>query len=306
MPEDGVEKSADKTALYDAAESALGFPGDRLPKAREILETLPARELKWIIAAQDKEQAGERFKKSLTPQEISGLFAAKEAAPKPLRLFFEQQIFPHFSDWEKDSLAMFHDLKFGKEQLQEEYEKFLKYDPATDKEGRFFNDVLMPFYMISTSDHAESFEDMIPLFMEKVTVLAETLYRDAFFRNRYDSLEAWQACARYKGHQELLKSLKVLPDGAEDRVAGMSKELDELWSQPEVERALENATADDLVESGMREESMLVKMYREESEPIPEREYDGYHELRPDLFPATYGEYLAKLEEQKHPYRLKL
>ena len=132
------------------------------------------------------------------------------------------------------------------------------------------------------------------------------MYRDAFFRNRYDSLEAWQSCSRYKERQELLKNLNVLPDGAQERVASMSKELDELWSQPEIERAFENAIADEHVESGMGENSMLVQMYRKESEPIPEAEYDGYHELRSDLFPEKYEDYLNKLEEQRHPYRLKL
>jgi hypothetical protein len=86
----------------------------------------------------------------------------------------------------------------------------------------------------------------------------------------------------------------------------MSKELDEQWSQPEVERALENAAADEHVEAGVGENSMLVQMYRNESEPIPEREYAGYHELSPDHFPEKYGDYLNKLEEQRHPYRLKL
>jgi hypothetical protein len=160
--------------------------------------------------------------------------------------------------------------------------------------------------MISSSDHAPSFEKMIPLFMQKATVLAETLYRDAFFRNRYDSLEAWRSCAAFKEYQALLQSLNVLPEGAVERIAGMSTELDELWSQPEVERALENAVADEHVEAGVGENSMLVQMYRKDSEPIPEAEYRGYHELRPNLFPEKYEDHLKELEEHRHPYGLKL
>ena len=75
MPEDGVERSGDKTALFNDAERTLGFEAEMLERAREIIRTLPARELKWIIAAQDKEQAVERFKKSLSPQEIRELFS---------------------------------------------------------------------------------------------------------------------------------------------------------------------------------------------------------------------------------------
>jgi hypothetical protein len=46
---------------------------------------------------------------------------AKEAPSyKSLKQFFEEQILPHFSEWEKGSVESFHDLKFGKEQLQEE------------------------------------------------------------------------------------------------------------------------------------------------------------------------------------------
>lgn len=232
--------------------------------------------------------------------------ADKIVGEKPLKLFFDEQIFSHFSERDKGSVAMLHGIKFEKELLQEEYDRFLKYDPSADRGRDFFEAVLVPFYMISSADDDQSFKDMKALFMEKAKMLAEIFYRDAFFRNRYDSLEAWQSCARYKERQSLLTSLNVLPEGAEARVTGMSKELDELWSQSEVERALENDIADEYVEAGIGENSMLVQMFREKSEPIPVAEYGRYHDLRPDLFPEEYGDYLKKLEEQRHPYRLKL
>ncbi len=232
--------------------------------------------------------------------------AEKATSPNPLKLFFEERIFPHLSQLDKEDAAILHGLKFGKEQLQEEYDKFLKYDPSTDRGRNFFDSVLMPFYMISSADDDQSFKDMKALFMEKAKVVAEILYRDAFFRNRYDTLEAWQSCARYKDRQSLLTSLNVLPGGAAERVASMSTELDELWSQEEVERAIENEIADGYVEGGVGEGSMLVQMFREKSEPIPEAKYGGFHELRPDLFPEKYEDYLKGLEDRRHPYRLKL
>ena len=201
---------------------------------------------------------------------------------------------------------MLSDLEFGIEQLQEEYENFLKFDPIKDGRRDFFGSVLTPFYMISYSNHGHLFQNIDVSFIEKAKALAEILYKEAFFRNTYDSFEAWESCSIYKQHKQLLKGLGVLPEGAEERVAKMSQELDELWSRPEVERSFENAQADYLAESGMDEKSMLVQMYRSVPKPILEAEYAGYHELRPDLFPVEYKDYLKQLEDHKHPYRLKL
>ena len=235
-----------------------------------------------------------------------GFRPEKAVSPNPLKLFFDEQIFPHLSEWERDNITFPPEIKFEKEQLLEEYDRFSKYDPSTDRGRDFFSSVLVPFYMISFSDDNRAFENMEALFMQKTKALAEVLYRGAFFRNRYDSLEAWRSCASFKEYQALLKDLNVLPAGAEERVAGMSKELDDLWSQPEVERSLENAIADEHVEAGVGEKSMLVQMYRNEFEPIPEAEYGGYHELSPDHFSEKYEDYLKQLEELKHPYRLEL
>lgn len=223
-----------------------------------------------------------------------------------LKLFFENRILPYLSEMEKENLTLLSDLVFGMEQLQEEYENFSKYDPANDRRRDFFGSVLVPFYMISHSEYGSLFKDMDVAVIEKAKALAEVLYKEAFFRNTYDSFVAWESCSMYKQHQKLLKGLGVLPEGAEERVAKMSQELDELWSRPEVERAFENAQADDYVASGMHEKSMLVQMFRDEPSPILEAEYGGYHELRPDLFPAKYEDYLQQLEDHKHPYRLQL
>src|SRR3954465_7482155 len=93
-------------------------------------------------------------------------FRANEAtSPKSLKQFFEEQIFPHFSELDKDDVAMLQGVKFGKEQLQEEYDKFLKYDPSTDQGRDFFDSVLVPFYMISSAEDTRPFENMSALFM---------------------------------------------------------------------------------------------------------------------------------------------
>jgi len=230
----------------------------------------------------------------------------KDLGYESLKRFFENQILPNLSEEDRGFIETFRGLEYGKEVLRGEYEKFMQYDPNSDNGNDFFSSVLMPLYLITNSGEGSSFNGLKESFIEKAKVFAEILYRDAFFRNRYDSLEAWRSCSRFKDYRKLLESLGLLPEGAEERIAKMSRELDALWSQPEIESEFRSSIADEYTDSGVNDGSMLDKILREDSQPISKAEYAGYHDMRPDLFPERYEDYLQDLEDSRHPYILKL
>lgn len=232
--------------------------------------------------------------------------AEKDPQSLLLEQFFMDQVLPYLSEDDRDFIESMRGVSFSEDELQKWYTEFSEYDPASDGGKDFYTSVFLPFYIFVTSEDCSAFADVKESFVEKVKAFAEILYRDAFFRNSYDSLAAWESCRKFKLDQALFDNLNVLPDGAKERIAGMSKELDSLWSQPEMERAFNNSVADGYVATGSKEGSMLVQMYREDSKPIPEAEYAGYHESRPDLFPQKYEEYIQELEKPHHPYVLKL
>lgn len=233
----------------------------------------------------------------------------------PLKRFLENEVLPHIPGWERDLVEMVHDPNYPKEGLDGLFEEFMAYDPhkhngefdpASDKNYCFSFSALSPVYAISVSRNGASFGNMKERFLAKAQQFADALYRDAFFRNTYDTYEAWQSCRRFKDYQALFEHLGLLPEDVQTRIAGMSEELDRLWSQPEIEQAFREHIADEAVKLGTPPGSMLDKIFRNEPRAIPEEKYEGWHELRPDLFPEKYGDYLKKLEDMRHPYMLKL
>jgi hypothetical protein len=77
MEEQVPEKG--KQPLFDKVEKALGFPQEKAAQVRDVIESLPARDLKWILesfAKNDRAQGIERFKKclSLSKEEADELF----------------------------------------------------------------------------------------------------------------------------------------------------------------------------------------------------------------------------------------
>ncbi len=230
--------------------------------------------------------------------------------PEDLKSFFEEQILPHLKAEQSEDFTPLADIKLGKEFLSEYYQTILNFDPSLKGKNNF-SIVLMSFYLVVIAESFPEFANIKKIFMEKVKLFAEYLYRDAFFRNSYDNLAAWQACRYFKDYRELFRALKVMPNGAEEHITRMSKELDELWSREGVVKTLEQERGDEYVEAGAHEDGMLVQMFRKEEELPTREEYDRIYDNvmqfgGTDLIAETYEKHLEELEARKYRYRLNL
>lgn len=236
-----------------------------------------------------------------------------ENSHQELASFIRDQILPNLTEEQRDNLVSMVELKIDEEFLRKEwgYECLVGFSPDQRTEDgwrpSFFNDVISPFFLIAVSEHSEKFGDIKGLFIQKANAYAEDLFRVAFYRNSYENIEAWRDCAEFKEYRPLFRALGIMPRGSEEHIEGMGKELDAIWSRPEVERILRGDQADEVVEMlGGKEGSSLERIYRDEPITPSRTHYEFLHEIRPDLVAETFEEYLAEEEARKHPFRLNL